>query len=551
MSRNVALFSNPGESLRYTSQPCNIRNSVLKVALSDADVLNFIHINPGSLKKNIDEIRLLVQETNIHIIAISETWLKSCHNDFLLNIDRFKIFRNDRKSDRKTRGGGVAIYVRNGINAKIVAKSRANGFTEFLFIEVSGSNHKKLVFGVTYNPPDSARLQPLYNAIEMLSPIYEDIVIIGDFNTNLLTRNSSTNQLLANMSEFGLNCKQTEPTNFSNIYNPSLIDLIFCNSDKILRLSQISPGSFTTHDLLFGSFDFTTVIDEVIVRDFLDFKNVNKDKLQLNAVKENWEKIYDIPNIDDQVAHVTTIINKLISENIPVKKIYINQCNGFDYNNPKLHRLINLRNYYHKISRRESNGNLRNKYDLKYRHYRNKVTLFIRNTKSEFYKKKFSLSHNPKKLWNNLKSNAKRKLLISPPTLTIGNDEISYSDQVKVLGLTITNNLSWDVHVNNICHDAYYTLSCLRQSQYYVPMKIRMHLIKSLKRAPNYLFEKIIFKRLPRGDTLSIPMSNGTNQHQNSFFMYGVRLWNSLEADLRRLDSLSTFKKKCLSHFAT
>ncbi|CRK96583.1 CLUMA_CG010193, isoform A [Clunio marinus] len=164
--------------------------------------------------------------------------------------------RHDRKSSSRARGGGVAIYVRDNIKAKIISKSRANGLTEFLFLEIVNECRKKLNFGIVYNPPDNKSLLPLWNSLKNISKSGNDILMVGDFNINLLSTSTSSKNLINELLPLGLFCTQSEPTNFSNINNPSLIDLVFCESFKLKKLSQISPGSYTTHDAIFGVYDF-------------------------------------------------------------------------------------------------------------------------------------------------------------------------------------------------------------------------------------------------------------------------------------------------------
>lgn len=78
----------------------NNKKVVLKAAFS-SNCLNFVHSNPGSLKPHLSEIANLVADSNIHILAISETWFTSSHNENQLNISGYKLFRHDRSTIEK------------------------------------------------------------------------------------------------------------------------------------------------------------------------------------------------------------------------------------------------------------------------------------------------------------------------------------------------------------------------------------------------------------------------------------------------------------------
>jgi hypothetical protein len=70
-------------------------------------------------------------------------------------------------------------------------------------------------------------------------------------------------------------------------------------------------------------------------------------------------------------------------------------------------------------------------------------------------------------------------------------------------------------------------------------------------KTPEYLFEKLSFPRFPRHNMLNRPNSLRTTQLNTSFFAYGVHLWNSLSPNLRSTKSATTFRQKCLHHFAS
>lgn len=72
-------------------------NVVLKSAFQrpngSQQQLNVIHINSGSIVKKMDEIRRIVEDTDI--LAVSETWLKSYHPAKNFKLVNFNLYRND------------------------------------------------------------------------------------------------------------------------------------------------------------------------------------------------------------------------------------------------------------------------------------------------------------------------------------------------------------------------------------------------------------------------------------------------------------------------
>jgi hypothetical protein len=75
------------------------------------------------------EVLRLIDGLNLHIIAITETWLKPWVSSNSIHIPGFTLVRNDRA----THAGGVAIYVCDDLKWRIIDKS-LSGPIEFLFL---------------------------------------------------------------------------------------------------------------------------------------------------------------------------------------------------------------------------------------------------------------------------------------------------------------------------------------------------------------------------------------------------------------------------------
>ena len=65
-------------------------------------------LNVNSLLLHIDEIRTLIKDLGIHILAINETKLDRNIDDALVSIEGYSI----KRCDRNRNGGGVALYIK-------------------------------------------------------------------------------------------------------------------------------------------------------------------------------------------------------------------------------------------------------------------------------------------------------------------------------------------------------------------------------------------------------------------------------------------------------
>ena len=59
------------------------------------------------LVPKIDELTLYIQNNNVDIACITETWLKSTVPSSVINIDGYDVLRNDKRDD--VIGGGVTV----------------------------------------------------------------------------------------------------------------------------------------------------------------------------------------------------------------------------------------------------------------------------------------------------------------------------------------------------------------------------------------------------------------------------------------------------------
>ena len=106
--------------------------------------LNFGYLNiQGISGKNIckfSEIKAILtspENCSVHIFGISETKLKPHKLSTCFNIDGFKApFRKDNDSNG---GGGIIVYVRNGINAKRRVDLETNNIA-CIWLEITVAN---------------------------------------------------------------------------------------------------------------------------------------------------------------------------------------------------------------------------------------------------------------------------------------------------------------------------------------------------------------------------------------------------------------------------
>lgn len=123
----------------------------------------------------------------------------------------------------------------------------------------------KILVGAYYKAPGLKELDVLEGVLFELTVSYEDVILLSDFNENLLGEFSGGCSYCVNhtctrcafagiIAKFDLQSVGDVPSHFPERGRPSLIDLCLVNRpDKVLFFNQVSHG-MSKHDLIFGSY---------------------------------------------------------------------------------------------------------------------------------------------------------------------------------------------------------------------------------------------------------------------------------------------------------
>jgi len=361
---------------------------MLRVLAKLGSGLRICHINAQSIKCKIDEFRYLFTQSGMDIICISETWFRPEDISTYCSIDGYKLVR----ADRLNHAGGVCMYISNQLNFKIIEKSDIDCEMEYLFVEI-GSESKVLV-GTVYRPNNRVDVNHFFNEVRNISLPYNDVIIAGDFNSDLLKRTNISN----NMLSLGLHPTNTTlPTHFSANSN-TLLDLFFVNQKhKVLRYDQLSAPMFSKHDLIYLEYNFCSQKrDETFT--YRDFNNINFVNLTADIGNIRWDSIYSMTSIDDQVVFVQNAITSLFNKHVPVKT-KIRKSKFEPWLSNQTLELIKKRNTAFNRWKRFKTPNMRQEFTQ----LRNLVTKMVKSDKTNYYRNKFSCAIGSKASWKLIK----------------------------------------------------------------------------------------------------------------------------------------------------
>ena len=101
-----------------------------------------------------------------------------------------------KRKDRKSHGGGVACYIREDI--KYVRRYDLESETlECMWLELKQRRGPAFSLGVYYRKPDSGidHLNDLEENFENVLALSTNVIVMGDFNVNMLTHNNFTGKV--------------------------------------------------------------------------------------------------------------------------------------------------------------------------------------------------------------------------------------------------------------------------------------------------------------------------------------------------------------------
>ena len=207
-------------------------------------------LNIASLVLHIDELRIMMVDQTLDILALNETRLDSTISDNLVHIEGYIIIRRDRNRS----GGGVCIYLRSNINYRLRADLNNEPF-EILSIDIFKPNSVPFNITALYRPPSCnvGFFSSLEKIVQTLDVESKEFILLGDLNCNYITENYD-NQLnhLKQISEtFQLTQLIKEPTRITPL-SKTLIDVIFSNDPSRIILTGVAHIGISYHSLVYA-----------------------------------------------------------------------------------------------------------------------------------------------------------------------------------------------------------------------------------------------------------------------------------------------------------
>lgn len=358
-------------------------------------------------------------------VGISETWLSPDLMDDMFEIPDYKLIRSDRES----RGGGVALYMKSSISKSCTVLSiplEEVYDIEYIIVKVTIEG-KLCAIGVLYKPPNS-HYTNLCILTDIISYLLENnihiLILMGDLNINMLINSPATVYL--NNLLLVLDCKQivNDPTRIT-AQTETLLDLIITNSDLDVRNVEVLDVCFSDHNVTSCDVELNGYDYKPLVKEFRSFRNFNIESFNLDASAINWNTIYNINSLDEKVDFLNVNLLNLFNYHAPIKRVTSKSNKRQEpwftetlYEIKKIKRKAWLRY-------KKTRSAIHRQYFCEIRNYYNNAVIQERIAFYSFHIN--NTKNNPKQMWTNLKSWGVVKENIPPnlPEILCNADDIN------------------------------------------------------------------------------------------------------------------------------
>lgn len=259
-------------------------------------------------REHLAELQKFAEINKPDVIAVQETFLKQ-HNK--VYIPGYNCVRNDRESH----GGGLATFVKYGLEYDVLKKLKLN-IVEHLAIKLKNSD---LIISNIYVPRDGAGVAADFRLIMN----YRNHVCIGDFNAHHIYWTIDTNSI-------GRKLFNMLPLNGHNILFPSAptyihmngtettIDLVLYSAPFLADDVRVEEDLFSDHFAITIKIHLVSKTNAIALRRSFS----RSAKTMLNLPRDfPTERLYEklkMPLIEQQMLESKNkLLNRLAEKNIP------------------------------------------------------------------------------------------------------------------------------------------------------------------------------------------------------------------------------------------
>ena len=376
------------------------------LSIKSAKGLKIIYWNAQSQIHKQYHVTSLLQDNDIDILVILESWLRADIDDKFIKVNNYSLCRQDRATLTRynvpKRGGGICIYIKNTIPyTEVVDQFHKinNNDIELITIRLSFKTLRPIYICALYRPP-SGNIKMfnnhLVNLFDNLTTAQKfDVFLSGDFNIDYAK--ASPNRKYLKDLEMRFSLSQLIYDKTRPLYSDSIVDLIFTNNptDSTSGTLNLNVSDHLPLWLIRKKMKVKAVTSEFTGR---TYTNYNQDILRERLLEINWQIYFNEDDLDKAWTFFVKSVLSILNNICPIRKSRYTSSRP-PWITDELMELANDRDRAMKLAKREPlPANITRAKAL-----RNEAKLALKTIREEFIKSKLEeLKDDPKKFWNEL-----------------------------------------------------------------------------------------------------------------------------------------------------
>ena len=384
-------------------------------------------LNVVSLTKYIDEIRLLLADEKIDLLALNETRLDYSTTNGFVNVIGYDIIRRDRNRC----GGGVCIYVRKSLTYLERPDLVPEGL-EAVCLEIKNPKSRPFIVSTIYRPPSASVdiFNKIESLVEQIDNLDLEVNILGDLNANLLDHASSpAKKLSLIMEHYQLSQLIDKPTRITK-YSSTLLDVCIVSSPEKIIHSGIIPVGFSDHSLIYSvrkinMLPKTKGIREIEIR---NFKNFDSKNFLEDLDRQHWVQVESEREVNAMWTTWRNLFLGVLDKHAPLRSKRVKNNPNLPWISKEIKKKMRERDRLKLVAIKNSKEQ-----DWKlYKCSRNEVNIALRKAKANYYATQIeNQNQNPKHAWKIVNDILGRKQKDSHITeIKFNNSSITSADEI-------------------------------------------------------------------------------------------------------------------------
>lgn len=160
---------------------------------------------------------------------------------------------------------------------------------------------------------------PISTVLQDIVPNYDDVIVMGDFNENILKSppKAQTTRFVQSFTQLSLHLLSSLPTHFFST-GSSLLDLAFTKNARNMSTFTQLDNSLSNHDILVARYISSVPITESIPIYKRQLNRINAPNLLNDALSMPYHNIYYMTDIDDMVSSFELNTSILLDKHAPL-----------------------------------------------------------------------------------------------------------------------------------------------------------------------------------------------------------------------------------------